>query len=89
MSSSRWMAASGATGFAFFLIANFTNVFTGASLLAGCLQICVNAFVFTVWARAFVESRGLKKFVAFFGVAIPAFMAGVTFWRVLLPALIT
>jgi len=82
-----WMIASGVVGFLFFLIANFTNFFAGASVLAGCLQLCVNAFVFVVWARAFMRSHGFKKFVAFFGVIVPVGMAGVTLWRILIPAI--
>jgi hypothetical protein len=82
------MAISGLTGFSFFLVANFTSLFSGASVVAGCLQLCVNAFVFIVWTRAFRESSGLRKFVAFFGVVVPVVMASVTIWRVLIPAIL-
>lgn len=82
------MVISGLTGLVFFLIANFTSIFVGSSILAGCLQLCVNAFVFLVWKRAFTQSHGLKKFIALFGVVVPIIMAGITLWRVLLPALI-
>lgn len=86
--NSKWMVISGLTGFSFFLIANFTNLFAGANVLAGCLQLCVNAFVFTVWTKAFLQSIGFKKFVAFFGVIVPIVMATITIWRVLLPAIL-
>lgn len=86
--NSKWMAISGVTGFSFFLIANFTNTFTGTSVLAGCLQLCVNAFVFIVWKKAFSQSLGFKKFVAFFGIVIPCLMASITIWRVLIPAIL-
>lgn len=82
--NSKWMTISGFTGFVFFLVANFTDFFVGSSILAGCLQLCVNAFVFTVWTKAFMQSSGFKKFVAFFGVVVPIAMAGITIWRVLI-----
>ncbi|MBX4181274.1 hypothetical protein KW807_00220 [Candidatus Parcubacteria bacterium] len=85
--SSRWMAVSGATGFTFFLVANFTHVFAGSSIVAAILQLVVNAFVFTVWKKAFRTSSGFKKFVAFWGVIVPIVMATTTIWRVLLPFL--
>ena len=80
-----WMAISGATGFSFFLVANFTNVFAGLSLVAGVLQLAVNAFVFIVWHKAFVERTGFGKFVAFWGVVVPIVMASITIWRIFLP----
>ncbi len=83
-----WMTISGTTGLLFFLIANFTDLFTGSSILAGCLQLCVNAFVFVVWTKGFLESRGLKRFIAFFGVVVPIIMASITIWRVLIPAIV-
>ena len=86
--NSKWMAISGLTGFSFFLIANFTHIFVGSSLLAGFLQLCINAFVFIVWKKAFSQSSGIKKFVAFFGVVVPIVMATITIWRVLIPAII-
>jgi hypothetical protein len=82
----RRMAASGLTGFTFFLIANFTDVFVGLDVAAGILQLFVNTFVLVVWAKAFRESVGLKRFIAFFGIVVPIGMAAVTTCRVLLPA---
>jgi hypothetical protein len=82
-----WMVISGATGFSFFLIANFTNIFIGLSVTAGILQLFVNAFVAIVWGKAFIQSSGLKKFVAFVGTVVPAIMASITIVRVILPAL--
>jgi len=79
------MAISGITGFSFFLIANLTQVFVGSSVIAGCIQLTVNAFVFTIWSKAFMQSSGLKKFIAFWGTVIPVIMASITLWRVLLP----
>ncbi len=86
--NSKWMAISGFAGLSLFLIANFTNLFAGSSVLAGCLQLAVNAFVFFVWTKAFMQSSGFKKFVAFFGVIVPVMMAGITIFRVLIPAII-
>ena len=86
--NSRWMAVSGATGFTFFVISNFTNLFVGSAVIAGFLQLTVNAFVFVVWRRAFRQSRGFKKFVAFCGVVVPVCMASITTIRVLIPWLL-
>ena len=86
--NSKWMVISGFMGFSFFLIANFTHLFAGSSVLAGCLQLCVNTFVFVVWRKAFVQSHGLKKFVALIGTVVPIVMALTTICRVLVPALI-
>ena len=86
--NTRWMIVSGLVGLSFFLIANFTDLFTGSSVLAGCLQLCVNAFVFVVCSKAFSQSRGFMRFVAFFGVVVPAVMASITILRVLIPAIV-
>ncbi len=83
--NSFWMTVSGITGFGFFLIANFTSVFVELSVVAGFCQLAVNTFVFVIWSKAFRQSSGFKKFVAFFGVIVPLIMASVTVWRVLLP----
>jgi hypothetical protein len=85
MKNSTWMIISGITGFSFFLIANFTNLFTGSAILAGYLQLAVNGFVFVVWIKAFMSSSGLKKFVAFWGTIVPVIMGSITLWRVFLP----
>ena len=85
--NSVWMALSGAIGFIFFLVANFTNLFQGSSFVAGGTQILVNVFVFLVWKKAFQTSSGLKKFIAFWGIVVPVIMATITIWRVLLPVL--
>jgi len=82
--STRWMTISGGTAIIFFLIANFTEIMTSLNLLAGCIQIAINIFVFITWTKAFFVSSGFKKFVAFFGVILPAIMAGITIFRVLL-----
>jgi len=80
-----WMGVSGLTGFSFFLIANLTNLFAGSSVIAGVIQLAVNAFVFVVWYKAFTNSSGFQRFVAFWGVLVPLFMAAITVYRVLLP----
>ena len=82
----QWMLVSGATGLSAFLIANFTDIFAGSSVLAGIVQLAANAFVFVVWSRAFVVSDGLQKVVAGIGAAVPVAMALITLVRVLLPA---
>jgi len=82
--SNLWMTVSGLMGLAFFLIANFTNLFQGSSVIAGVLQLVVNVFVVSVWAKAFAHSTGLKKFVAFFGIVVPFFTASITIFRVFL-----
>lgn len=79
------MAISGATGFSFFFIANFTNTLVGLSVTAGALQLAVNAFVFIVWGKAFTEKTGFAKFVAFWGVVVPVVMATITIWHIFLP----
>jgi len=86
--NSLWMVVSGTTGLSFFLIANFTNVFLGLAVIAGFCQLAVNTFVFVVWGKAFKQSSGFKKFVAFSGVIVPLIMASVTTWRVILPWII-
>jgi len=80
------MAISGATGFSFFLIANFTTLFVGSAIIAGSLQLAVNCFVFLVWRQAFIKQAGFAKFVAFWGVAVPIVTASITLLRVFLPA---
>lgn len=80
--NSIWMVISGAAGITFFLIANFTNTLAGSAIVAACLQLAVNAFVFLVWSKAFLQSSGFKRFIAFFGVVVPFGMATVTVIRV-------
>jgi hypothetical protein len=84
--NSFWMAVSGTTGLLFFVIANFTHL-VGADVLAGCLQLAVNTFVFITWLGGFRTSTGLNKFIAFWGVAVPVIMASITIVRVLIPAI--
>lgn len=79
-----WMAISGATGFAFFLIANFTS-FQNYTVLAGFLQLPVNLFVFLAWREGYKKTVGFKKLFAFCGVVGPAITASITIWRVLIP----
>jgi hypothetical protein len=83
--TSLMMAISGATGFSFFLIANFTNLFAGAAVMAGCVQIAVNLFVFLTWGKAFLQRTGQRKWFAFCGVIVPVVMASITLSRVLIP----
>ena len=86
--SKKWRTISGITGLTFFFIANCTNFFDGLNVLAGSLQIIVNVFVFFTWLKAYSHCRGFEKFVTLFGVIIPPVMAGITIWRVLLPAIL-
>ena len=83
----KWRIISGITGFSFFLVANFTCIFAGLNVLAGCLQILVNVFVFAAWMKAYPRCHGFEKFVTFVGVVFPPVMASITIWRVLLPAI--
>jgi len=85
--NSFWMLVSGLTGFTFFIIANFTKIFVGSDIIAGFLQLTINTFVFIVWIKAFTQSAGFKKFIAFWGVVVPAIMAATTIIRVLIPSL--
>jgi hypothetical protein len=82
----RRMAASGTAGFLFFLAANVFHLFAGSSIIAGCLQLVVNAFVFITWGNAFRTSRGMKKGIAFIGTVVPFVMASITLCRGLVPA---
>lgn len=86
--SKKWRVISGIAGLTFFIIANFTNIFAGLNVLAGFLQIMVNVFVFACWAKAYPRCRGFERFVTFIGVIVPPIMAGITIWRVLLPAVL-
>lgn len=81
------MVVSGACGFILFIIANFTNAFRGSRIVAGCLQLGINLFVFVTWGNAFLHSSGFKKFVAFWGIVVPVVMASITTWRVFVPRL--
>jgi hypothetical protein len=86
--SKKWRIISGIAGFSFFLIANCTNFFENLNILAGCLQIIVNVFVFVCWMKAYPRCHGFEKFVTFIGVVFPPVMAGITIWRVLIPAIL-
>ena len=81
-----WMGLSGFMGFTFFLIANFSDFFLGLNVLAGCIQLLLNAFVLVSWFKGYREKHGFWKFVAAVGVAVPVFMGGITLARVILPA---
>jgi hypothetical protein len=70
-----------------FFIANFTTI-NNLSVICGCIQVTVNFFVFICWLNAYKKSKGLIKFVAFWGVVVPPIMAMITFCRVLLPAML-
>ena len=80
------MFISGLTGFAFFLIANFGHVFHGMDVLAGCIQISINTFVFLTWKRGFMQSTGFAKAFALIGTVVPIIMASITLVRVISPA---
>lgn len=85
---SKLMMTAGLVSFIFFLISNFTNFFVGSRVLAGCIQLCINAFVIIVCKNALPHSKGIKKFFAFYGIAVPVTLALITIWRVLIPAII-
>ena len=86
MSNNRlWMAISGATGLAFFLIANFTDFFVGLNIVSGLIQIVINFFVFVTWLRGYRASHGRERFLAFFRVIAPPILAGITLYRVIMP----
>ena len=85
--SKKWRIISAIAGLSFFLVANCTNLFENLNILAGCLQIMVNVFVFVCWMKAYPRCHGFEKFVTFIGVIVPPIMAGITIWRVLLPAI--
>mgnify|MGYP000179714435 CR=1 FL=1 len=82
--SSFWMVVSASPGFVLFLIANFTSWFHGINVTAAVLQLVANTLVVIVWRKAFVDSVGFKKFIAFFGIVVPIVLASVTIYRVLL-----
>jgi hypothetical protein len=86
--SKKWRIISGIAGLSFFIVANFTNFFENLNLLAGYLQIIINVFVFVCWLKAYPRCHGFEKFVTFIGVVFPPIMAGITIWRVLLPAIL-
>lgn len=82
------MMTAGLVSFLFFLISNFTNFFVGSRVLAGSIQLCLNAFVIIVCKSAFSNSTGFKKMVALYGIVVPSIFATITIWRVLIPAII-
>lgn len=85
---SLWMGVSGALGFSFFLVANFTSIFLGLNLIAGLVQVALNVFVFTTWFRGYRSCPpGFKKLVAFVGTVIPLVMMSITIIRVIVPSL--
>ncbi|MBZ0217055.1 MAG: hypothetical protein K8F25_10915 [Fimbriimonadaceae bacterium] len=81
----RWMAISAVTGLTFFLIANFTDFFIGLNVVSGLVQISINTFVFLTWLKGFRASHGRARLVAFFGVAAPPVLVGITLYRVIIP----
>ena len=83
----RLMFISAGASLTFFGVANFTDILLGLNVVSAILQILINAFVFVVWTRGFLQSSGFKKFVAFFGVVVPFFMAAFTIYNVLAPLL--
>jgi len=86
--SKKWRIISVVMGISFFFVANCTNFFENLNILAGGLQIIVNVFVFACWMKAYPRCCGFEKLVTFVGLIIPPFMASITIWRVLLPAIL-
>lgn len=80
------MMIAGLVSFIFFLISNFTDFFVGSRVLAGCIQLSINAFVIIVCKNALPHSKGTKKFFAVYGIVVPLTLAIITVLRVLLPA---
>jgi hypothetical protein len=87
LSEKRKMVLSGLLGIGFFVLANLTNLFQGLSFTAGIIQLFINLFVFLVWLKAYKNTTGFTKFVAFWGIVFPFVMATVTLWRVVLPVI--
>ena len=83
--STLWMAVSGGSAFGAFLIANYTEIFQGASELAAIIQLALNIFVFVVYSRSIDVSRGPKKLIAYIGTAFPIVMASWTIYNVIWP----
>jgi hypothetical protein len=53
--------------------------------MSGLIQIVLNIFVFMTWLRGYRASHGSERFLAFFGVIAPPILAGITFYRVIIP----
>ena len=85
----RWMMYSALAGLAFFMLANFTDFFSGLNVISGLVQIGINIFVFTTWLRGFLFSQGRERVIAFFGVAAPPILAAITIYRVIGPYLLS
>lgn len=83
----KWMYISGATGAAFFLLANVIHVFHGRSLQAAYAQLCINTFVFVAFRRGREnETSFIGKVIAHGGTFVPILMASITIRNVILPA---
>ena len=87
-STSRLMAITAVSALIFFLIANITATLVEWKIVSGLIQIGLNFSVFMAWQHGYKTSGGLKKLFAFGGIVMPIVMAGITFFRVLLPALL-
>jgi uncharacterized membrane protein len=82
------MVVSGLMGATFFILANIAHLFVGLNLLAGIIQICINAFVFLSWKRGYETHTGKAKTVALIGTIVPCIMASITLIRVILPEIL-
>lgn len=85
---SKLMMTAGLASFLFFLISNFTDFFIGSRVLAGLIQLSLNSFVIVVCKNALPQSKGVKKFFAFYGIIVPVTLAVMTIWRVMIPAIL-
>lgn len=83
------MGVSGLMGFTFFILANIVKLFVGLNLLAGTIQICINAFVFYSWKRGHRTHTGKAKTFALIGTIVPCVMASITLIRVIIPEILT
>jgi hypothetical protein len=82
------MIVSGLMGATFFVLANIIHRFEGLNLLAGIIQLCVNAFVFVSWRRGYRLATGKAKTVALIGTIVPCGMAIFTCIHVVIPEII-
>ena len=81
----QWMAISATMGFAFFLVANLTDLFVGVNIVSGLCQIVINVVVFVTWLRGYHASQGYERLLALFGVVVPPVLASITLYRVVIP----
>lgn len=84
------MKISGGMGFTIFLIVNYTHVFGPYDVLAACVQIIANVFVFVIYRSAFLQCTrwGVGKLVGLGGMILPVWFGTQTFRHIVYPALV-